>query len=547
LLYFHSGMNYGDTFSTARVGAVAKTAPSTSEPDHFGLSDSYLYPTQDTGSFDGDDDHYHHHHHRYQRTSRRKWMYYTLLGVLVVIGVALGIAVAVERGNNNSGSPSSQSSNQGGTHAAPSGNNDKNNDSGVPRSPVYEILQPFALRGGAEFNNHDSYQFKALQYVEAHAVAHNTTSTTNAQSALFTDSRIVQRYALACIYYATYQVPTTWTGYRFASRSLLPWQNSTGWLNEQFPDECDGWFGIRCDTQTRQVVELDFASNVLTGTMPPETALLRALQILDLYNNHVYNVGAAGNDWLGNLTNLEQLFLGKSPFVTIDEGIPTALSRLSKLQDLDVSYTLYRGALQPSLFRNWPDLVYLKMGGNSYNSSLPLAQANLPSLKYLYAEYTDLHGTLRNLFVKAPSLVEVWMDRNPRLSGSLPTNMGNDAPGLASVSFTHCNLTGTIPSSLASIPGLQQVWLYDNALRGSVPTEFGALLGLERLQMEQNQLTGTMPAILCQQVAPLGRLQHLTVDCEEIGGVPPEVKCDESCCSCCGPSCITNDANMGVR
>jgi hypothetical protein len=52
---------------------------------------------------------------------------------------------------------------------------------------------------------------------------------------------------------------------------------------------------------------------------------------------------------------------------------------------LDVSSALFIGELDGSIFAPMQELMYLEMGGNLYNSTLPQEIAKLPKLEALYA------------------------------------------------------------------------------------------------------------------------------------------------------------------
>jgi hypothetical protein len=133
----------------------------------------------------------------------------------------------------------------------------------VSVSAVQTKLSQFALNGGAEFADPESYQSKALRQVEAQVGVD-----------AFTDAKCVQYYALYCIYYATYSVqnPITENDPRFEGIPFPGWLISTGW-QETTLDPCDGWYGIGCDAEGR-VSTIDLFENLLTGSFPPEVVLL---------------------------------------------------------------------------------------------------------------------------------------------------------------------------------------------------------------------------------------------------------------------------------
>lgn len=90
------------------------------------------------------------------------------------------------------------------------------------------IVQSAALQGGTEWVNPGSYQAQAIAWLEEDAFSRSLSS-----------ERIIQRYAAACIYFATYSVATELT-----VAEPNRWIDSTGWLEDV--SECS-WFGLSCN------------------------------------------------------------------------------------------------------------------------------------------------------------------------------------------------------------------------------------------------------------------------------------------------------------
>jgi hypothetical protein len=96
------------------------------------------------------------------------------------------------------------------------------------------VILPVAIFGGEEFLDPNSYQSQALSWLEG-----------NANVGSYSDKQIIQRYALASIYFATYAVATPATD-AFLGAGVTPagWNNTAGWLSDD--DECT-WFGLGCN------------------------------------------------------------------------------------------------------------------------------------------------------------------------------------------------------------------------------------------------------------------------------------------------------------
>mmetsp|Transcript_20568 Transcript_20568/g.56781 ORF Transcript_20568/g.56781 Transcript_20568/m.56781 type:complete len:677 (+) Transcript_20568:131-2161(+) len=360
-----------------------------------------------------------------------------------------------------------------------------------------------------------SYQSLALDWIK-----------NDYSSGTHSHDRVVQRFVLGCIFFATYQVETPYalqeTGY------IFPWYNQTGWLSSA--DECIGWHGITCDNQGL-VSEIHLAKNFLSGRFPPEVAMIKdSLVRLDLFRNNFHNPGSEWTDFLGDLINLQELNIGETGFEY--NGIPPSIRKLKNLVHLDISYCLFFGPLRNNIFANMPNLEYLYIGGNSFDSPIPPNFINLVSLKYFYAEFTDLTGDLG--FFQYPQLQselhEVWIDKNPKLTGNIPPQVGGYT-NLASLSLTDLDLYGPIPSQLGDLDSMTQLWLYGNRLSGAIPEELSQLLLLERLELQDNDLTGDMPFAICETKWAQSKMKVLGADCNG------EVSCNNNCCTCCGDEC----------
>jgi len=362
-----------------------------------------------------------------------------------------------------------------------------------------------------------SYQSKALNWVVGNCATCGTDG-----------KRIMQRYVLACIWYATNNVVNPLVENTTGGGGQ--WKTRTGWLNVE--DECT-WHGIECN-DSGYVNTITLRENNLSGTFPSETALLAAdLEVLDLTKNWMYNDGSAGNDWLGQLSKLKFLSVSQTGFSY--DGIPPAIGSLQQLTDLDVSYCLYLGTLNANVFTNLDQVTYLDISGNSYNSNAPSTIGSMSSLLYFYAIDTDLTGNL-NFITGSTTLEELWIDDNPMFGGTIPTQIGN-MKSLASLSLADNDLAGTIPTHIGLCRQLRQVWLYGNRLT-NVPAQIGNLKDLERFEVFDNQIrAGSMPNQVCQLRSL--ELKTLKADCQSSG-----FSCSNTCCTCCNGCRATNDVKL---
>ena len=130
----------------------------------------------------------------------------------------------------------------------------------------------------------------------------------------FTDRKIVQYYALYCIYCATNAVPNpiTTADKRFANITVFPgWLVSTGWTDNN-TDPCSGtWFGVDCDGDN--VTVLDLFQNVLTGYWPAEVDLLAGDGSRSTGAGSLYRIDLFMNEFLFNNFDLTWItYLGSN-------------------------------------------------------------------------------------------------------------------------------------------------------------------------------------------------------------------------------------------
>lgn len=460
--------------------------------------------------------------------TRRKLMICGLVGLVVVIGAATGTWMALKGPSTGSGS-SSQSIDNNDLVPAPTPasfhyGGRPTVSPGPTSSNAYliaDIIDDIARNGGQEFKDTGSYQSLAKKWVltQDFPVQDGSNLTTQQQA--------TQLYALACIFYATFSVRSQYTDANYGPDVALPgWYSSRGWLGKA-EDVCSNWHGLTCNDEGR-ISKIQLDTNGLTGAFPPETALLHeTLNTIDLYKNMLHNVGEAGNSFLGELTNLEFLYIGSTSFQY--DGVPPAIGKLTKLKELDFSDTYYFGALDGAVFENLTDLKYLNMEYNNYNSTIPSELARLPNLEYLYAVDTFIEGGL-DFITLMPKIAELWLDDNPNIKGTIPSGIGN-MKTLASFGVANCGLTGTIPPEIGGATGMLQMWLNDNELTGSIPAELSNMGIMESLSIQNNELKGEMPKEVCSKRRPFGSLEELGSDCDG------PITCADECCTCCGEQC----------
>ena len=328
---------------------------------------------------------------------------------------------------------------------------------------------------------------------------------------MYTGAQRVQRFALACFYYATF-----YKAHDFLT-SPTDWASQEGWLTDT--DECT-WEGIACDAEGR-VTGILLPKRALSGYLPIELAMITSLQELDFTSNFIYMESDLHKIWY-HLTNLKHLMM-EDNFLVTTTGLPEEFSGLVSLEKLQLSYNLLQGQLQGSTFLAMQNLHHLEIESNYLSGSLPSELGTLSNLVYIYGRRNLFSFRLDQMIVPNayPMLFSLWLDNN-QISGPIPTAIGM-LSGLASLSVTNATLTGSIPTEFGNVLTLKRVWLYDNQLSGALPSSINNLVNLEVFEIHDNNLTGQMPNNVCNAVAGSAyEYATLTADCERV-----------SCSNCC--------------
>ena len=148
-------------------------------------------------------------------------------------------------------------------------------------------------------------------------------------------------------------------------------------------------------------------------------------------------------------------------------------------------------------------------------------------MEALYAYDCGLEGSLDSI-TDMEEIFELWLDDNPRLYGSIPSDIGQ-LTKLGSFSISNNDMTGSIPTQLGHLTHMEQMWLFGNWFEGEIPTHLGKLKKLQILGLEDNLIQHPVPDQVCDL-----SLTALSADCAASGDYAM-LKCD--CCDCCEPPC----------
>ena len=298
----------------------------------------------------------------------------------------------------------------------------------------------------------------------------------------------------------------------------LEWkQGRDTWLNDE-TEHCD-WFGVKCDSNTRYIVELDLTGNNLIGTMKSRLfAPFSKLESLVLADNKLE--GAIEFNSFYGLRRLKHVDISKN---NLSGEVDVLLSPV--LQYLNLSHNnftslvnfKFRGSqttlekLDLSLNGIFQDIVHilenipanlkeLVLAENHIHGSLPNPLPVLSELYQFILTKNDMTGRIPDVSRSFPRLQELDLSHqmqatNTGLSGPIPTGWIN-LPDLVILDLSKNKLTNVIPPDIGSLPKLTKLFLSNNGLTGDIPTDFGKLASsCEMLDLSNNALSRIPPEL----------------------------------------------------
>lgn len=332
---------------------------------------------------------------------------------------------------------------QAGTDSASAGVNQyvHSRDIIVANSPVSKMA----------LSDKNSIQSRALSWLY----------TTSGDIHDMSDHQLVQRWALASLYYVT---------------NGNTWVVNEGWLTTD--DECT-WFGITCIDGI--VHKLELVQNHLTGTIIPEIATLKNLYVLSL-----------GNDIKAQEEEKNVLIM----------PLPSFLGYLTSLTFLNLAGVGLTSTIPDELFSDWSRMKALFLSDNDITGYIPSCIENLASIEVLWLGGNNLGGSIPPEIGQLLSLKDL----------SLESNFREDITGKR-------GLITTIPSEIGQLKNLESLNLSDNALSGLVPMNLGGLAFLRRLQLRGNYFERQLPPSLGR----LELLEELDISSNWLSStIPPE-------------------------
>lgn len=151
---------------------------------------------------------------------------------------------------------------------------------------------------------------------------------------------------------------------------------------------------------------------------------------------------------IGNLTNLEELYIGLYDF-NLTGPIPESIGNLTKLRVLWFQATGMSGEI-PESIGNLVNLREMKFLGNNFYGVIPESIGNLIHLTSLVLDGTEFVGN------------------GSDFSGILPASLG-DLSNLQILRLSHNSFDGELPVSLSTLTNIEEIHINDNNIFGELP------------------------------------------------------------------------------
>jgi Leucine-rich repeat (LRR) protein len=432
------------------------------------------------------------------------------------------------------------------------------------------VLPTFTLNSMAD--DLDSPQNYAMRWLE---------DDYQLQDVPYSNSRLVQRFALATLYYSTqgedWRENANWLNHSvheclWYSRDEfigLPGDDDFVWVEVAHYNPCE--LPPEAMEQLKTVNDINemykhlwLYSNELKGTVPLEMYLLTDLRSISFYEN----AGLVGplSSHIGSLTNLEAVHFSSMPLGGV---LPTELGLLPSLRTIDIYAANLEGPL-PSELGLLQELMEVLLDGNGISSTIPVELSNASKLQWINLFENDLTGTIPTAIYSMPSLESFSVFRNA-LTGGIPSEVGLFSSAVQ-LDVEENWLTGKLPSELGLLTYMENFYAKRNSFTGSIPTQLGKWSSLQLFDVNSNELTGIIPEVLSspdlyhvdfggntlQGSIPkdwnLTGLEHINFTGTEISGTIPEGLCGngtivEFTCSpfLCGCACSCDEAHGSMN
>lgn len=366
----------------------------------------------------------------------------------------------------------------------------------VTNQALYDTIAAADPQGGQTILEEGTPQ--SLAYVSIQ----NEAETLN-----LSNERWIQRYAMRTFFYSTGGTDT--------------WKDSTGW--ETSNDECS-WFTSSaspvCNGETLEILE--FNTNGLIGTLPPQVAMLTGLKRLYIKGSESVD-GLTGGipEEYAQLTNME-VFLLNDQFFTepLPSGLFASWPRATLVNIVDSSMP---GEI-PATVSGLTEVTNFNMAGNALSGKIPDGINSMTKLNLLSLADNGLTGPVPAGISALGSLRFLDFGDNA-LTGPITAEIGTLTQLKGGLILSNNDFSGPLPPELNNLVQLGTLLLNNNGFTGPLP-DISGLVNLKEFRIEGNSITGTVDAGSCAALNSVPAKSY--ADCLPGG----DLVCD-CCTKCC--------------
>ena len=397
----------------------------------------------------------------------KKMRYYgiRIMAVLAILGVAIGVGVAVSR--KRSGSPDD---------IPPADPTKISAKYAERREEIVRFLSENDITSMEDFEEEGSPQSKAANWMAAF-----DRMEVPVPEEYTPYSEFIQRYALAVFFYSTNG--SEWDeGLKFlSSEHECGWYETKEMMDHVWQEVA---VGVSCD-ESLLVRSLYIPSNNLLGPLPSELGHLRQLDMLALPHNQI---SGRLPDEMSMLSNLDYLDL---KYNSVSGFLPDWIGDLYRLEVLGLSNNQFAGSVPPN-YSTLGRLKTLGLDDNALTGSIEFA-SYLTKLEYFWADRNLFEGTVNDSFLyKSSKLVQLDLGFNALHGIDFPRHLLQH-PNLEVLDMSDLEFTGTLPALVYENNILEYLSIRRGGLGQEIPPTIAKLKKLRHLDLSSNDFTGEMP------------------------------------------------------
>ncbi|KAG6405089.1 hypothetical protein SASPL_132671 [Salvia splendens] len=260
-----------------------------------------------------------------------------------------------------------------------------------------------------------------------------------------------------------------------------------GGITQTPPPNSDGYVECNCNFNNNticHVTTLVIKSYNLPGVLPLSIVKLQHLEHVDFAYNLL--TGTIPEEWSSLQLDFISVLVNR-----LSGQIPKYLANFASLTYLNLEANQFSGAIPPDIGR-MTNLTSLLLSSNPLTGELPNSLANLTKLKDFRINDNNLSGPI-------PDFIKNWKQlTNLRISDLKGPSQGfpllRSTTGLTSLILRNCKITGEIPAYVWKLRLLEMLDVSFNMLEGMIPSHIARKLKV--VFATGNRLSGKIPDTL---------------------------------------------------